>query len=808
MNVVFLLALLGCTKDPLPVDSGADSGSAGPDPYDVVVGPYDATIRWTSHGIPHIEGADYGSLGYGMAWAFARDHACVLADQLVMVRSERSRYFGAEYVDADLGWKALQVRKDAEEGWFELSESVQQMLIGYAAGYNRFLEEGQLDARCAGQDWVKPITHIDMLTYYLALGLYGSGAIFVDYVGSGTPPGQSADSRGGPQAPAPDISVLDPLLHPNMGSNGWAIGRDRTAAGGGMLLSNTHFPAEGERKWHESHLTIPGELDVYGSSLMGVAVINLGFNADVAWTHTVSNAPRFTAALLSLEPGNPTRYLYDGSYLDMEAKDYSVEVLQADGSLETVTRTLYSSRWGPVMNAPVLGWNDLYALALTDGNKKNLAMLEAWFAMNKATSVQEFVAVHRDIGGIPWVHTMATDKDGNAVYMDSSTVPNWSQEAEARYPAWLEEEPLAALFHDNGAITVDGSDPVFDWVVEDGAWKPGLVPFDKQPRVERTDFVFNANDNHWLPNPDATLEGYPFLYGAERTPRTPRTRMNARYLGQTGPDSASGADGLFDLAELEAAALGGRGILAEELRADVAARCAGAPPVDVDGTSVDISAACQALAGWDGTITLDQAGPAVWREFLGSGEFEWADLGDAGALMSVAFDPDDPVDTPTGLSPEAPVLQALAKATQKLEAAGFTPDQPHGEVQFMRKDDEDLPVPGGNFREGVIAIAEYSSGNATLLDVEPRGSVVNSSTGLTVDGYQVNYGNSFVLAVELDADGPDARAIMTYSQSDHATSPYFDDQTRIYGQGQLRDVQFTSDEIAADLVEELQLVLD
>ena len=31
-----------------------------------------ATIRWTAHGIPHIEGSDYEGLGYGYGYAFAR----------------------------------------------------------------------------------------------------------------------------------------------------------------------------------------------------------------------------------------------------------------------------------------------------------------------------------------------------------------------------------------------------------------------------------------------------------------------------------------------------------------------------------------------------------------------------------------------------------------------------------------------------------------------------------------------------------------------------------------------------------------
>ena len=56
---------------------------------------YEATIRWTSWGIPHIAGSDVGNAAFGQAYAMARDHICTIADQVLMVRSERARTFGA-----------------------------------------------------------------------------------------------------------------------------------------------------------------------------------------------------------------------------------------------------------------------------------------------------------------------------------------------------------------------------------------------------------------------------------------------------------------------------------------------------------------------------------------------------------------------------------------------------------------------------------------------------------------------------------------------------------------------------------------
>jgi acyl-homoserine-lactone acylase len=57
---------------------------------------YNATVRWTSYGVPHIKAQDWGSLGYGFAYAVATDGVCILAREFVVVRGEQSKYFGPE----------------------------------------------------------------------------------------------------------------------------------------------------------------------------------------------------------------------------------------------------------------------------------------------------------------------------------------------------------------------------------------------------------------------------------------------------------------------------------------------------------------------------------------------------------------------------------------------------------------------------------------------------------------------------------------------------------------------------------------
>ena len=61
-----------------------------------------------------------------------------------------------------------------------------------------------------------------------------------------------------------------------------------------LLLANPHFPWEGELRFAEVQLTVPGQFDVYGANLLGLPGIGIGFTDGVAWTHTVSAGKRMT----------------------------------------------------------------------------------------------------------------------------------------------------------------------------------------------------------------------------------------------------------------------------------------------------------------------------------------------------------------------------------------------------------------------------------------------------------------------------------------------------------------------------------
>jgi acyl-homoserine-lactone acylase len=761
---------------------------------------YHVTVRRTSYGIPHIKADTLGSLGFGLGYSGAEDFICTLADQIIKVRSERARIFGPgdqdSNIDSDLSYLALGVYALAESEFPKQPETIRELVTGYAAGYNHYLKStpsANLPAPCTGAEWVKPITATDLAAYYFDLSLRGSAVPLLSLIANAQPPAMQV--KNAPQPVLPDFRHLD------LGSNGWALGSDRTESGKGMLLANPHFPWEGELKFYESHLTIPGMLDVYGAGLLGTPVVSIGFNKDVGWTHTVTPASHFTLYKLTLAPGDPTSYMVDGQPRAMTSTEFSVPVKNPDGSIADVSRTFWRTHHGLMVAGSGLTWGATTAFSYRDANLDNVRLGEQWLRMDMATSVDDLKAVQAEVHAIPWVYTMASDKDGKALFIDASRVPNLSPETESAYAQALINDPLTKLVADSGGILLDGSISRDEWVTSNEPNAAGLVPVADAPTLSRSDFVMNANDPPWLANPAEPLLGYPMIYGPARAVPSPRTRMNLVMLTEMGMNAAPGPDGKFSLAELQDVVLSNRGITAEALRAAVVARCGGATTVTVDGQPVDITAACNALSGWDGRYNLDSAGAVLWREFLVT--FAVTDIDTGGALYAVPFDPDNPLTTPNTLAPppamgDDPILVALGRSVNMLTQAGLAENTTLGDAQFTRKGSTVIPIHGGGYRDGVTNITGFGRNDSTLLPKLEQATVLSPRTGLTSEGYLINNGTSFIMTLEFTAAGPNARAMLSYSESSDPASPHFADQTQLFSDKAWRPALFTEEEIAAD----------
>ena len=749
--------------------------AAAPPPHD-----YAARIRRTSFGIPHIDAADERGLGYGLGYAFAQDNACVLAEEIVTVNAERSRYFGpdATYQPDGSGHEQANLPSDVylavhnaadrvAAAWAAQPAAIQALLRGYARGYNRYLRDaaGALPAACRGQPWVRPISELDLMRVMSRLSVEASGMAMLDELFAAQPPGAAAvrpTVRGAALADAARWRRFDPAL----GSNGVALGRDATASGAGLLLAAPHFPWHGSRRFYQLHLTIPGRLDVFGATLAGLPVVAIGHNAAVAWTHTVNTSRHFAFTRLALDPRDPRRYLVDGVSRPLIATDVVIQARQRDGTIAPVTHRVWSSEYGPLVVIPgLLGWTTDAAFAFGDANAENTRFLATWWQIDHARSLSDLRTALATLGA-PWVQTLAVDAAGTVSYDDVTAVPNLP-DATGCVPAGFAQ--LAAT----GLVVLDGSTARCAWRTVPGT-PAGLVPAARLPSLTRTDFVQNSNDSAWLTQPAAPLTGFPAIVSRDGIAQNPRTRLGISQLV-----AALAAGQRFTPESLLALAFSDRAFHATTLLPDLRALCAAS-------TDAALTAPCAVLGRWDGTAGVASVGWPMfraWRRALGA-----AGRAAGTEIWTVAFDPADPVATPRGLRIVDPAVAALARAalitaTRELTAAGIDAARPWGELQGTTRGGRWIPIPGGggdHFGDGGDDI--YDTINSRLVDgrLEPF------------------YGSSLVLAISFAGGSPRAQGLLTYSQSSDPASPHHADQTARFSRKAWIALPFTDAAIAAD----------
>jgi acyl-homoserine-lactone acylase len=763
---------------------------------------YDVGIRYTEFGIPHITARDFGSLGYGYGFAIAKDNLCVLADTYTTVRGQRSKYFGPDkgYVFRGNGASVNNLTSDfffqqiiddkrvekllAQKGIGAPKPEIRQAVTGYVAGYNRWLKTNKItDPACKGKPWVTPITEIDAYRRFYQLALLASSGVAIDGIGGAQPPTPSAP------VPTLDTAKLAEGLSNEfkglaIGSNAIALGSSATKTGRGLLLGNPHFPWIGSERFFDAHLTIPGKLDVTGGSLLGVPIVLIGHTAHAAWSHTVSTSYRFTPFQETLVPGSPTTYLYDGKPTAMTTR--TITVALPGGAKQS--RTLYATKHGSVFSSLLgipLPWTPAVAFTMGDANAPNFRYLNHFFDVNQAQSSRDVLASLKRNQGIPWVNTIASDDKGEALYADISVTPHVTN-AQAQV---CDTAAGAATFAALRLPILDGSRSSCEWGNDPDAVQKGIFGPSHMPSLIRRDYVTNSNDSYWLSNPAQPLTGFATIIGDEGTTRTTRTRSGLVMVQQKLKT------GTFSRQDLQDLLFSDRQYSWEITKPDVLRMCSLFPGGFAPSSSGPVSAAeaCGVLAKWSGRNTLDARGALVFQRFWQRATAVQVGVQAAvqqSLLWTTPFSATDPVNTPRGLNIANPQVQlAFGDALKDLAGAGIPVNAPLGAYQVdVRPDGTRTPLQGGPGTLGVF--------NALAVSW-------NAKTGYAG---QLAHGSSFIEVVSFNGSGcPDARTLLTYSQSSDPTSPHYSDQTKLFSKSGWVTDRFCEKDVARGTLSSVHL---
>ncbi len=783
----------------------------------------EVTITRDSAGIPHIVAQNFTALGYGEGYAFAQDNLCTFANDVVTLEGNRSRYFGAKAnavnysagtvatnLQSDLFWRYVTATGIVKQELTAappngLLPQVRELYTGWIAGYNRYLKSGRLrDPACKGKPWVHPLTLTDMLLRGVQIVTEASSQQFVSDLATTAPPRIVRAATARPSAITRDavhaalrtatgstaagfaaLTAQFDVAAKSVGSNGVGLGALDTRAHTGMLLANPHFPWQGTERFWMAQLDVPGSYDVEGGTLMGFPFVGIGFNRNIAWTHTVSTSDRFVLYQLKLVPGDPTSYYLNGKAVPMGHITVSVT---AGG--HTIRHTFYTSHWGTIVSVSAVPgnayvWNPTNAIALDDVTMRDgPRAADQYLRMGQATSVRKLFDVEAKWLAIPTFNTIAADDHGNAYYGDVGATPAVSA---AEIKACLPAGTPSLVFSAARIVTLDGSTTSCAPATIKGVPEKGIFSARSLPHTFRPDYVENSNDSFWLANPAHPLTGFSPIIGLTGNQQSNRMRLANQMIAAR----VAGTDGLgkpkFTIATLQEMWESDRSELAELVLPELTADCFAHPTqVASDGQTVDLTSACQALAGYHGTATLGDKG--AWLFVV------WAALDTDSDFWATAFDPSQPLTTPSGLNTTgtATPLKWLADAVQNLQAHGVALDASMSQVQHAPQS-ESIPIAGC---PGEPASGQQPGCFNAIYSPDDTPATTGPVNGGPYG--QVNDGSSLVMTTQLNPSGPVGEGILTYSQASDPTSRWYDNMTKLFSQRRWVKLPYTASELAAD----------
>jgi acyl-homoserine-lactone acylase len=597
------------------------------------------TIRRDTFGVPHILAPTEEAASFGQGYVTAEDHILELARLLVKARSEEARYFGDKFVEADFAMKELRLYETAQTGYEKSPPLIKMMLDAYAAGYSRYVEQHRAEL----PEWVKPITGIDVLAH-------SRRVLIVEF---------SMDLRQmRPTTRRPSIAKnLSPLEEPNSfyGSNMWAIGKGRSASGNAMLLGNPHLSWSGSQIFHEAHITVPGKLNISGTTLIGTPGIAIGFNENLGWSHTVNAHDSDDVYELTLDPKDKHRYLYEGHSLAMQKYDLTIQV-KTDKGVEARNKESYWSHYGPVLR-----WEGEKAYAFKSANIDEYRFIEQWNLMDKARNLAEFRRA-LDMQAIPMFNICYADKEGHIFYIFNGRFPDRPQGY-------------------NWAGTLQGDTAATEW---NSILPQHRLPFLINPPGS---YVQNSNSSPWYTNLRAIIDRK--NYPADLTPNINglRTQLSLEMLE---------GDEQISLDEVLRYKFNMKLLLADRVKRDVLKLAKGRTQ---DG--VNLNEAATVLQNWDNTVSRDSKGAMLFVTFWSKYRQE------AKPLFEVEWNEKHPASTPYGIGDDAAALKSLAAAMTEMKQKYGALEVAWGDIHRLRRGNLDVPIGGLTDDFGAFRIVGY-----------------------------------------------------------------------------------------------------
>lgn len=680
-----------------------------------------ATIRRDTYGIPHILAETEEAAAFAFGYAQAEDHAAEIGRRYISARGDEARYFGERGLSNDVAMAQFDNLAAANAALERITPLYRRIIGAYAAGVNRYVRAHRSELPA----WMPEITAADVLASTRAGAARSlGGAALVRRL---------REKYEGIPRPPDDPEWIDE----SAGSNAFALAGSRTTTGKPMLLGNPHL--QWSSLYWEAHVRVPGRIDFYGSTLVGIPVLRAGFNDRLGFV-TTNNAPDLDDVFaLKLDPARPDHYLFDGRSHPLQRREAAVQVREADGSMRAEPRTFWSSHIGPVIHRSADR-----AFAVRSTRLDAFEYFEGFYLLSKARNLDEWNAAMRH-NLVPTSNFTYADVDGNILYYWNARVP----------------------------VRPDGRDYRLDVEANSAAdLLTRLHTVDEFPRLLNPPggYVQNANNPPAFVSLRDPIDMTRFPQQFERGPLGLRPQLALDLLEEKPAYSVQ------DVIDLKYST---RMLLAERVKAGVieAVRAA-------EGASDDAKAGADVLAAWDDRVSAGSRGAVLFQAF-------WELY--SGAVRSPFATPwqaANPVATPAGIGNPAAAVTHLAAAVRAVRGKYGSESVAWGDVHRFRAGTLDLPGDGATGTYGTFRVMTFAAS-----EDDPKVRVAGHLPG---GDAPVGFGDGWVLLVDFSHPGR-AWSVLAYGQTTRPESPHSRDQLRLFAEHRLRRAWYSEADIQANL---------
>ena len=681
------------------------------------------TIRRDTYGIPHILAKTEEAAAFGLGYAQAEDHCLEIARGFIGARGEEAKYFG-QGSEGDFLLQQFDNLGACKENFTQLDPLLQTIFRAYAAGVNHYVTQHRKELPA----WIPAFDEIDVLA-----NIHQSA---INAVTAVTRRLQAKYEN----KPAPTQVALTPEEFTadaeEAGSNALAIGPSRSVSGKAMLLGNPHL--NWAALYWEAHITVPGKINFFGSTLPGLPVLRAGFNEQLGFVQT-NNAPDMADVYaLKLDPNNADQYLFDGKPMPITKREAAIEIKTSDGTLRTEKKTFAYSHLGPIIYR-----TKEQAFAYRATQLDSYRHFEGFYRLSKARNLREWMAVMK-MNLLNYSNFTYADAAGNILYF-------WN----AQLPKRVD----------------DGTSYDLDVPAETGkyVWQ-SLHPVTDFPNLlnPRGGYTQNCNNPPWYASLRDPLDPAKYPSYFERGELGLRPQMALEMLESQSK---------FSLEDVKRLKFNTKMLLADRVKSDlIKAIKATANP------SEDLLKGLAVLETWDNQAAAESKGTMMFLRF-------W-DTYTAAVKQpfAVAWDKQNPAKTPYGLSDTAQAVKALEEAVDWTRKTFGAEAIAWGEVNRYRFNGLDLPADGAPGNYGMFRVLRFTP--------QPDGKRVVGWVGN--DKPLAGFGDAWVLAVEF-AQPVKAYSILAYGQTTNPNSKHSRDQIELYAKHQYKKIWFTEAEIKANL---------